>query len=214
MTNPRADDCAGPVGRGWARVLDASRRAYLWLLGWADRPAGPAVLVVFALLEATVFPAPTEALLIALALGRPRRAWRLAALATVASVLGGLTGYQVGRTLFGEVARPLLTSYGLLKQLDTVANVYRDNALLALVTSGYTPIPYMLYTMAAGAFGIPLLPFVVGSLVGRALKYVPIGALVYFLGPAVRPVLDRYGPWVVAAVVAALVIGTAAMILT
>ena len=176
------------------------------LLTWADRPAGAAVLVVLALLEATVFPGPTEAMLVALTLARPRRAWAFAALATGASVAGGLIGYQLGAVFFESVTRPLLASYGLLDQATAVARVYRENALLALATSGYTPIPYLLYTTMAGASGQPVLPFVLGSLLGRALKYVPIAALAYVFGPAVHRLLRRYG-WVAGAVAAAVVLG-------
>ena len=176
------------------------------LLTWADRPAGAAVLVVLALLEATVFPGPTEAMLVALTLARPRRAWAFAALATGASVAGGLIGYQLGAVFFESVTRPLLASYGLLDQATAVARVYRENALLALATSGYTPIPYLLYTTMAGASGQPVLPFVLGSLLGRALKYVPIAALAYVFGPAVHRLLRRYG-WIAGAVAAAVVLG-------
>lgn len=168
------------------------------LLAWADRPAGAAVLVGLALLEATVFPGPTEAMLIALTLARPRRAWAFAAIATGASVAGGLVGYQLGAAFFESVTRPLLASYDLLGQADAVARVYRENAFLALATSGYTPIPYLLYTAMAGASGQPVLPFVLGSLVGRALKYGPIAALAYLVGPAVHRILRRYG-WVAGA---------------
>jgi len=176
-----------------------------WLLALADRPVGAVILVVLALLEATVFPGPTEAMLLALTLGRPKRAWWFAALATVASVLGGMIGYQLGATLFGEVARPLLATYGFVGHIETVGRVYRDNMMLALVTSGYTPIPYMLYTMMAGASSLPVLPFVVGSLLGRALKYVPIAALAYLFGPAVHRILRRFGGAVVVAVVVAMI---------
>ena len=170
------------------------------VLAWADRPAGIGVLVLLALLEATVFPGPTEAMLVALTLARPRRAWAFAAVATAASVVGGLVGYQLGAALFDTVTRPLLASYDLLGHLDAVARIYRENTMLALATSGYTPIPYMLYTSVAGATDQPVLPFVVGSLLGRALKYVPIAALAYLFGPAVHRILSRFG-WIAGAIV-------------
>lgn len=150
-----------------------------------------------------MFPAPTEALLVALALARPSRAWWLGALATGASVVGGVVGYHLGWALFDEVARPVLANYGLLERMNALGEAYRANATLALATSGYTPIPYMLYTAAAGSFGVGLPTFVLGSLVGRALKYLPLAALAYFFGPAVHRLVERYAPWVAAAVVAA-----------
>ena len=163
------------------------------LMTLADRPAGTAVLVLLALLEATVFPGPTEAMLVALTLGRRRRAWWFAGIATAASVVGGVIGYHLGATLFEEVARPVLETYGFTGHVDAVQRVYRENMMLALVTSGYTPIPYMLYTMMAGAAELPIGPFIAGSFTGRALKYVPIAALAYVFGPAVHRVLRRYG---------------------
>lgn len=172
-----------------------------WLLDRADRPGGVLLLVALALLEATVFPAPTEAMLLALAIARPRRAWWLGILAAVASATGGVIAYHFGLFLYDEVARPVLALRGLLDQLDALARMYRGNALLALASSGYTPIPYMLYTMAAGALGVPLDTFVAGSLVGRLLKYAPLAAVAYFLGPAARRLIEQYASWVAAAVV-------------
>ncbi len=180
-----------------------AQRMVAWLLDRADRPSGLIVLVVLALLEATLFPAPTEAMLLALAIARPRRAWWLGAVAAVASAAGGIIGYELGLTLFEEVARPVLASRGLLGQLNTLGTLYRDNAFLALLSSGYTPIPYLLYTMTAGAFDVPLPTFILGSLAGRALKYAPLAALAYFLGPAARSYVERYAGWVVGAVVVA-----------
>ncbi len=176
------------------------------LVALADRPLGAAILVVLALLEATVFPGPTEAMLIALILGRRERAVWFASIATAASVVGGIGGYYLGSVLFADVVRPLLDSYGLAQYMTAVAKVYGENMHLALATSGYTPIPYMLYTAMAGAGDLPLGSFVLGSFLGRALKYVPIAALAYVLGPGVHAVLRRYGAIVAVVVVLVLVL--------
>lgn len=152
------------------------------------------------LVEATVFPAPTEALLLALSISRPRRAWWFAALAAAGSVVGGIIGYHLGAVAFSQVGRPLLDALGLAGQLPLVERAYRDNMWIALITSGYTPIPYLLYTMMAGAFSLPLAPFIMGSLLGRTLKYIPLALLAWWLGPAVRLVISRYAAWVGAAV--------------
>jgi membrane protein YqaA with SNARE-associated domain len=172
----------------------------------ADHPLGTPVLVVLALLEATIFPGPTEAMLIALTLGRRERVIWFAAVAVLSSLVGGVIGYHLGARMFDDVARPLLDSYGLLDHVDTVTSVYRDNYILALITSGYTPIPYMLYTMLGGASELPLLQFAAASTVGRALKYVPIALLAYVLGPAVHRALRRLGWWVLAALAVVLTV--------
>lgn len=184
----------------------APARVVRWLLDRAERPGGVLVLVVLALLEATLFPAPTEAMLLALAIARPRAAWWLGLVAAVSSAAGGLVGYQMGFALYDEAARPLLEARGLLDQIDTLGRLYRENAFVALASSGYTPIPYMLYTMAAGALGVPLGTFVVGSLVGRALKYAPLALVAYVLGPSARQVVERYAGWVALAVVVVLLV--------
>jgi membrane protein YqaA with SNARE-associated domain len=189
-------DEAGEAPRGSG---GPAARVLRWLLDRAERPGGLLVLVVLALLEATVFPAPTEAVLLALAIARPARAWWLGAVAAVASAAGGVIGYHLGLALFEEVARPVLASRGLLDQLDALTHLYRGNAFIVLASSAYTPIPYLLYTMAAGAMDVPLPTFVLGSLVGRALKYAPLAAVAYFFGPAARRIVERYAGWVAAA---------------
>lgn len=161
------------------------------LARWAAHPAGPALLFVFAVVEGCLFPAPTEALYAALALARPRRAWALAGLAAAGSVVGGVVGWTFGAALFDRVGRPVLGSYGLLQRVDAVSALYRDNAALALVTSGYTPVPYVLYGIVAGSAGIPLGTFVVFSAIGRGLKYAVLGLLASVAGPPIRRWLIR-----------------------
>lgn len=176
-------------------VARRSERVTTWILSWGERPSGIVVLLVLTLLEATIFPAPTEAMLLALCVSQPRRSPLFAALAAVGSVAGGLLGYYLGAFTFTEVGAPVLAWLGLSGGLPAVETAYRQNAWLALLTSGYTPIPYMLYTMAAGAFALPLETFVPGSLAGRALKYIPIALLAWFFGPAVHRVASRYAAW-------------------
>jgi membrane protein YqaA with SNARE-associated domain len=166
---------------------DASTR----LERWARHPAGPALLFGFAVVEGCLFPAPTEALYAALALARPRRAWALAGVAAAGSVVGGMIGWTFGAAVFERVGRPVLASYGLLERVDAVAALYRDNAALALVTSGYTPVPYVLYGIVAGSAGISLGTFVLFSVLGRGIKYALLGLLASVAGPPIRSWLIR-----------------------
>lgn len=183
---------AGPTAADDTR--DAPSR---WVQRIADHPAGSPVLFLLAVLEACVFPAPTEAVFVALGLARPRRSWRLAAVAVGGSLLGAAIGYAVGAVWFERIGEPLLDSVGLLGQFRTVGDLYRGNTLLALLTSGYTPIPYVLYTISAGASAIPIVPFLLGSLAGRGLKYVLLSLVTFYAGPAVQVALRRAGQWVI-----------------
>ena len=166
-----------------------------WVLAWGDRPSAPVALVLLTLLEATVFPAPTEALLLMLCISQPKKAWQFGLLAAVGSLLGGIIGYHLGAGLYDAFTQPLIGKLGLGEHMPAVAAAYRENRWLALGSSGYTPIPYMLYTMMAGAFALPLEQFAAAAFLGRALKFIPIAVLAVLFGPAVRRILQRYAAW-------------------
>ncbi len=168
------------------------RRLYDWVLQWADRPSGPAALFVISFAESSFFPIPPDVLLIALALGRPRRALWFATIATAGSVLGGIAGYYIGLALFEQVGRPILEWYNAMGKFDQVGELYRENLVVALGTAGFTPIPYKVFTIAAGAFSIPLLPFVVISAVSRGLRFFIVAGMIFFFGPPIKRFIDRY----------------------
>jgi membrane protein YqaA with SNARE-associated domain len=162
------------------------------LARWAAHPLGPVLLFLSATAEACLFPAPTEAVFLALAVGRPRRSPRLALLAALGGLVGAAVGYAMGAALFERAGRPVLEWYGLAPRFEAMGGLYRGNLFLALATSGYTPVPFVLYTISAGAFGVPLLPFLAGAFAGRAVKYAVLAALAWYLGPAVHAWLARH----------------------
>lgn len=168
------------------------RRLYDWTLAWADRPGGPAALLVLAFAESSFFPIPPDVLLMALALGRPRRALWFAGLCAVGSVLGAIAGYAIGFAVFDQLGRPVLEFYGTMDEFDAVGELYRRNLVLALGTAAFTPIPFKVFTIAAGAFAVPLLPFIVVSAVGRSLRFFAVAGLIYAFGPPIKAFIDRY----------------------
>jgi membrane protein YqaA with SNARE-associated domain len=156
---------------------------------WARHPAGPLLLGLFAALEACLFPAPTEPLLAALSLARPRRTWHFAAIALGGSLLGSLIGYTMGYRAHGSLEWAAGTVGA--ERIEAMGHRYRAGAFWVLATSGFTPIPYLVYTIAGGVYGVPLLPFVTGALVGRGLKYLLVGFLARALRPYLRQALAR-----------------------
>jgi membrane protein YqaA with SNARE-associated domain len=168
------------------------RRLYDWTLSWADRPGGPAALFAVSFAESSFFPIPPDVLLMALCLGRPRRALWFAAICTAGSVLGGIVGYAIGYVLFEQIGRPVLEFYGAMDKYFTVGDLYRENLVAALGTAAFTPIPYKVFTIAAGSFEIPLLPFVVISLVGRGLRFFAVASLIRVFGAPIKSFIDRY----------------------
>ena len=168
------------------------RRLYDWTLGWADRPTGPLALFIVAVAESSFFPIPPDVLLMALALGRPNRALWFGAICTAGSVVGGVIGYYIGYALFDQVGRPVLEFYHATETFERVGQLYRENLVVALGTAGFTPIPYKVFTIAAGAFAVPLLPFILISLVSRGARFFLVAGLIRLFGPPVKAFIDRY----------------------
>lgn len=182
----------GAAGTGTARPRNPIRRLYDWVLSFADRPSGPAALFVLAASEAVFFPIPPDVLLIPLCLGRPSRALRFALLCTAGSVGGALLGYWAGSTLYDTIGRPILELYGYGDVYRTVGELYRQNLVVALGSAGFTPIPYKVFTIAAGGFKVPLLSFVTISAVSRGARFFLVAGLLKVFGEPVREFIDRY----------------------
>ncbi len=173
-------------GRGWVR------RLYDWVLSWAESPYGSTALFVLAFIEASFFIVPPDVLLIALCVGKPRRSLHFAAICTVGSVLGGSFGYLIGHQLYELIGRPIIEFYDAGEAFQRVGELYRDNLVLALGTAGFTPIPYKVFTIAAGAFAVPFVPFLVISAVSRAARFFLVAGLIRAFGPQIRDFIDRY----------------------
>ncbi|MEW6753990.1 MAG: YqaA family protein [Candidatus Latescibacterota bacterium] len=183
------------VGRG-----NPLKRIYDWLLGWAGTPYGGVVLGAWAFAESSFFPIPPDAFLIAMVLAARRHAFGFALVASVTSVLGGIAGYGIGHFLwwsgpgqFSDVARFFFAHVpGFdVAQFERVRQLYVDWSFWVVFTAGFTPIPYKLITISAGAFEIPFVVFTVASLVGRAARFYLVAALLWRFGAPVREFIDR-----------------------
>lgn len=184
---------AGPGAGGDAgRREGPIRRLYHWVLGWADRPGGPAALTAIAAAESFFFPIPPDILLIPLSLGRPRRALWFATLCTAGSVAGGVVGYLIGSSLYASVGEPILEFYGLMAQYETLGALYDRHLVVTLGTAGFTPIPYKVFTIAAGALSVSFPAFVVVSAVSRAGRFFLVAGLIRLFGARIREFIERY----------------------
>jgi membrane protein YqaA with SNARE-associated domain len=191
------------------RSRNPIRRLYDWVLRWADRPSGPIALFGLAAAEAVFFPIPPDVLLIPLCLGRRRSSLRFALLCTMGSVCGALVGYWAGSTLYETVGRPILDLYGYGEVYRTVGRLYRDNLVLALGTAGFTPIPYKVFTIAAGGFQVPLVAFVVISAVSRGGRFFLVAGLLRLFGEPVKHFIDRYFNILTVALILLIIVGFA-----
>ncbi|MBM9595618.1 YqaA family protein [Roseitranquillus sediminis] len=167
------------------------RRAYDWTLRLADTPHALWALAVVAFIESSVFPIPPDVLMIPMILARPSRAWIIAGVALVASVLGGLAGYWIGALLFDSVGRPVLEFYGKDAYFAEFGARYNEWGAWAVLIAGVTPFPYKVITILSGATALNLPVFILASIVARGLRFFLVAALLYRFGPPVRVFVER-----------------------
>jgi membrane protein YqaA with SNARE-associated domain len=168
------------------------RRLYDWTMSLAARTGAVWALAIVAFVESSVFPIPPDVLQIPMVLARRDRAWAYAAIATVASVLGGVAGYLIGWLVFDTVGRPLLEFYGYGAKFDDFAARYNHWGAWIVFIAGVTPFPYKVITIASGATGLPMPVFMVASVAARGLRFFVVSALLYWFGPPIRAFIERY----------------------
>ncbi len=170
------------------------RKLYHWVLHWAYTPYGTPALFILAFAESSFFPIPPDPLLMAMALSRPRRSFFYAGMTTIASILGGMLGYFIGAQLW-KLTGDLFFNYipGFTPQVfELVREKYQDNAFWAIFSAGFTPIPFKVFTIAAGVFKISWFDFIFGALLGRGLRFFIVAGLLYLCGPKIKVFIERY----------------------
>jgi membrane protein YqaA with SNARE-associated domain len=180
------------------------RKLYDWVLHWAETPYGPIALFILAFAESSFFPIPPDALLIALALGATTKAFRFALNCTIASVLGALFGYTIGHFLWWTPSNEF-TSIAMFffnnipgfteKLFFDVQKMYDQYNFWIVFTAGFTPIPYKVITISAGAFNIDILMFVIASVISRGARFFLVAFLIWKFGPQIRNFIDKYFNW-------------------
>jgi membrane protein YqaA with SNARE-associated domain len=187
------------------------RRLYDWVLHFERSPHAGRALFLLAFAESSVFPVPPDVLLIALALSAPARALRYALVCSAGSVLGGICGFAIGALVWHQVDDFFFRFVFSREVFDRVADLYRDNAFWAVFTAGFTPIPYKVFTIAGGVFGISLPVFVFASALSRSARFFLVAALLRRYGPPVKLFIDRHFGWLSIVFVALLIAGFAAV---
>jgi membrane protein YqaA with SNARE-associated domain len=170
------------------------RRLYAWVLSWAETRYGTPALAALSFAESSIFPIPPDVLQIALSISKPRRSFFYAGVSAAASVLGAVVGFEIGRGLWA-VLSGVFFSYvpGVTPAaFEHVQSLYRANAFLAILTAAFTPIPFKVFTIASGVFGVPLPTLLAASALGRSGRFFGVGTCIFVFGPGVKRLLDRY----------------------
>ncbi|MDH3738735.1 MAG: DedA family protein [Alphaproteobacteria bacterium] len=173
------------------------RAMYDWTLQLGANRHAVWVLAGVAFIESSVFPIPPDILLIPMVLAVRERAWFLAAICTVTSVLGGFLGYAIGALLFDVVGQPIIDFYGMEAAFARFTEQYNEMGAWIVAFFGITPFPYKVITIASGVTQLDPVVFGVASLASRGLRFFIVAALLWYFGPPIRAFVERYLPWVV-----------------
>jgi len=168
------------------------RRLYDWTMAKAAHPHAEWWLALFAFMEASFFPIPPHPLLGLMCLAEPKKAIRFAAVATIASVLGGLLGYAIGHFLYDTVGTQLLAVLGMTQSFPKAACYLREYGAEIIMIKGATPIPFKLLTITAGFIAMPLVPFILASIVSRSISFMIVGVLFRLFGAPIKRFIDKY----------------------
>jgi membrane protein YqaA with SNARE-associated domain len=185
------------------------RRLYDWVLSWAETKYGTPALFVLAFLESSVFPIPPDVLQVALSASKPKRAFWYATVSLVGSVLGAFLGFLIGyalwagtqnffydyvfsRETFAIVAGDEAAGITRENPEDIKKGLYHEHAFWAIFISATTPIPYKIFTIAAGVCEVSLWVLFIASVLGRGARFYAVATVMYFFGPAVMRLVDKY----------------------
>ena len=167
------------------------RPLYDWTIRLSDHPRALWALAFVAFIESSVFPIPPDLLMIPMILARPSRAWLIALVAMVASVLGGLLGYAIGAFAFDSIGQPILESLGKGDSMASFNEKFNDVGFWAVLGAGITPFPYKVITIMSGWTSMPLATFIVTSIIARGIRFFLIAALLWKFGSPIRDFIEK-----------------------
>ena len=179
------------------------RRLYDWIRHWAETPYGGWALFILAFAESSFFPVPPDVLLAPLTLGSRRKWWRFALTCSAASVVGGILGYCIGHWLWltgDDYSKLALFCFAHIpgfgeEEFLTAQQWYKNWSVWVVFAAGFTPLPYKVITITAGAFDINFIIFVIASTIGRSARFFLVAGLFAKFGPTIKPFIDKYFNW-------------------
>src|SRR5262249_62312615 len=155
--------------------------------------------------ESSILPIRPDVMLIPMVWARRSRAWASATIATAGSVIGGVAGYAIGYYLFEYIGEPILNFYGYGEKYGQMQVLFEAWGPWILIAKGWTPFPYKVLTIAAGVFKMSLGPFILASIVSRAMRFYLVAGLLYAVGTPIRDFIEKHLALVTTALVALLV---------
>ncbi len=166
-------------------------RLYTRTLALADHPRALWLLALVAFVESSVFPIPPDVLIIPMIIARPNRAWLIASVALVASVIGGMLGYAIGAFAYDQIGQPILATLGKADAMAEFSTKFNDFGFWAVLTAGITPFPYKVITIMSGWTGMPIGTFIATSILARGLRFFILAGLLWKYGAPIRDFIEK-----------------------
>ena len=167
------------------------KRLYDWTMAQAQSPHALWILAAVAFIESSVFPIPPDVLMIPMVLAAPHRAFLIAGVATLSSVLGGLLGYAIGFFFYESLGAPILEALGKGDAMQAFNTRFNDVGFWAVLIAGVTPFPYKVITIMSGWTAMPMATFLVTSIIARALRFFVVAALLRVFGAPIRTFIEK-----------------------
>jgi membrane protein YqaA with SNARE-associated domain len=152
-------------------------------------------LAAVSFVESSVFPIPPDVLIIPMVIADRAKAWRIALVCTVASVLGGLLGYAIGYFLYDTLGQAILAFYGYTEKFEDFRQFYADWGFWFVMAAGFTPFPYKVITITSGVLALNPLVFLVASVVSRGARFYIVSGLLWYFGPPIKAFIEKHLGW-------------------
>ncbi|MCW5736786.1 MAG: DedA family protein [Enhydrobacter sp.] len=167
------------------------RRLYDWVIRMAGHPRAIPAMGVVSFAESSFFPIPPDVMLVPMILANRQKAFTIALICTVCSVLGGLLGYAIGFYFFETIGAWVVKTYGLQAGMERFRDEFARYGTWVILIKGLTPIPYKLVTIASGAAHFDLFTFVWASIVTRGARFFLVAALLWKFGEPIRAFIEK-----------------------
>ncbi|HSF92752.1 MAG TPA: YqaA family protein [Paracoccaceae bacterium] len=187
------------------------RRLYDWTINLAKHRFSVWFLGIISFVESSFFPIPPDTLLIPMIIARPRRAFYLAAVATLGSVFGAMLGYMIGSVFLDSLGMPILEFYGKSDAFQEFTNLYNTYGAVLILVSGITPFPFKIITILSGMTGLDFWSFILFCIIARSIRFFLEAALLWKFGDPIRMFVEKYLPWVATGALAMLLGGFAVL---
>jgi len=173
------------------------RSLYDWTMDFAANRNALWALFIISFIESSIFPIPPDILIIPMVLASREKAWKIAGVCTVASVLGGIGGYGIGYFLFDSVGQPILQMYGKLEKFNEFQGMYNEYGAWIVAMAGVTPFPFKVITIASGVTALDMPTFIISSILSRGARFFLVAWLLWYFGDPIRDFIEKYLGWLV-----------------